>query len=376
MDGCVSDFGKKQLEMVVRLNSGVRLLQSSCEQDWVVEHVLFRRSYKLGVAGMVLVLLASYEQTVDQLANGVAERFGVDPARVIVLINRLLEEGVLVRVQDAAESLESQEQLPESQEQRSAWYHHHGTFDYPFTYYDEHFVSQTDRELMSRYYNAKPDDFRCKKLRSGEIDLAGDRSSVRGLDLGPTRGRFNSAQQEVPLLQLLWLLTAKIGKLGTRSEFSEPVVLRTSPSGGSRHPTETYIGYAKGHQFKTPSLYHCQIDPAGLVSIPMPEGSYASSWADFGDSLSLDDYDEVFYILFTTMFERNMYRYREPRTFRTIFMDVGHLVMTAARVFENCGYRFSVSLALNHGHIQECFGFKRLEESGIAVVRVCGGKRK
>ena len=363
-------FEQNQSGMVVRLGSGVRLIRSSREQEWVVDHVPLRRSYKLGVAGMVLVLSASYEQTVDQLACDVGERFGLDPAHVLALINRLLEEGVLVRVQDATK-------FPESQEQRSAWYHHHGTFDHPFTHYDEYLKVlaerervNSDRNIMVGYYHERRDNFRCKKLRHGEIDSASDLHSVHDLDLGPTCGDDNSAQQEVSLLQLLWLLTAKIGNIGPQNAGVEPGLLRTSPSGGSRHPTETYIGYMKGHQFDDPSLYHCQIDPAGLVSLPVPEGRCASSWADFGDSLSSDDYEEVFYILFTTMFERTMYRYRHSRVFRVLFIDTGHLIMTAVRIFENCGYRTSVSLALDHDRIQEWFGFKQLQESGIAVMRI------
>lgn len=31
-------------------------------------------------------------------------------------------------------------------------------------------------------------------------------------------------------------------------------------------------------------------------------------------------------IVLTSLFEKNMYRYREPRTFRTVHIDVGHMI--------------------------------------------------
>ncbi|MDE0268265.1 MAG: hypothetical protein OXI96_04405 [Acidimicrobiaceae bacterium] len=332
----------------------------------MVEQVRIRCSHRVGVAGAALLLLAAKGRTSRQLADDMSERFGIEPARVLAFIERLLYEGILVSVQEADQDVD---ELLESPEQRAAWYYHHGTFDFPFTDdHDDHGVSQTDRDLMKKYRLEHPDDFRCKQVRHGEVDLASDRSSVRGLDLGPARGQFNSAQKEVELPSLLWLLTAKIGSV-RMGEGIEPAFLRTSPSGGSRHPTEIYVAYAKGCQLETPSLHHCQMSPAGLVSLPIPEGHSADQWADFGDSLSLHEQNEVFYLLFTTMFERNMYRYREPRTFRTVFMDVGHLVMTATRIFKNCGYQVSSSLALDHERIGKCLGLERLEESGVSVMR-------
>ena len=363
--GSCVDVEQGQLQTVVRLASDVRVRRAFCEQKWVIEQVARRRCHKIGqtgLAGAVLTLSAMKEQTARELADGVGERFGVDPVRVLVLIDQLLDEGILVQAQGAG-------RLPEPPEQRSAWYYHHGTYDFPFARYDENFESRDNMGLMNRYRRERPDVFRCKQMRNGAVDVAGSRSSVRNLDLGPACGYFNSAQQEVRLERLLWLLTAKVGEIKIQGEDCEPLVLRTSPSGGSRHQTETYVAYVKGEQFETPSFHHCQIDPAGLVSLPVPENRCASSWADFGDVSPSNDYDEVFYLLFTTMYERYMYRYREPRAFRVIFLDAGHLAMTAARIFENCGYRLSVSLALNQDRIGEWLELKQLDESGIAVIR-------
>lgn len=359
--------------MLVCSAQGVRILRSSLTRGWIVELVLDSRSYEVGAAGVVLILLAMRKQTISELVSDVSERFGVDPDSVSGLANRLLDEGVLIPVQD----IQKFSELPASLEQRLAWYYHYATtavFDVPSIGSDDHDQcdddDQHDTSNPGRGMDPEWADFvRCKRIRGSATDLVGDRSLIGGLDLGPACGRFDSAQQEVPLLQLLWLLTAKVGEREVFAD-AEPLLLRTSPSAGSHHPTEVYVAYMRGQQFTAPSVYHCQMDPAGLVSLPIPEGCSAGSWADFGDSSSPNEQDEVFYLLFAPVFERTMCKYSTSRSYRLILMDVGHLIMTAARIFENCGYRTSVSLALNHDQIQKSLGFERLEESGTAVMRL------
>lgn len=352
---------------------GVRILRSSLKRRWVIELVLDSRSYEVGAAGVVLILLAMRKQTISELVSDASERFGVNPDSVLGLANRLLDEGVLIPVQD----IQKLSELPTSLEQRLAWYYHYATtamFDVPSIDSDDHDQrdddDQHDTSNPGRGMDPEWADFvRCKRIRGSATDLTSDWSLVGGLDLGPVCGRFNSAQQEVPLLQLLWLLTTKVGEHKAFAD-AEPLLLRTSPSAGSHHPTEVYVAYMQGQQFTAPSLYHCQMDPAGLVSLPIPEDCSAGLWADFGDSSHPNEHDEVFYLLFAPVFERTMCKYFTSRSYRLIFMDVGHLIMTAARIFENCGYRTSVSLALDHDQIQKSLGFERLEESGVAVMRL------
>ncbi len=52
-------------------------------------------------------------------------------------------------------------------------------------------------------------------------------------------------------------------------------------------------------------------------------------------------------IVVTAVFARNMYRYREPRTFRTVFMDVGHLLGTFEMVASALGVRSFIHHAMN-----------------------------
>ncbi|MBM0236171.1 hypothetical protein JNW88_01785 [Micromonospora sp. ATA32] len=52
-------------------------------------------------------------------------------------------------------------------------------------------------------------------------------------------------------------------------------------------------------------------------------------------------------VLYSSFFERNRYRYREPRTFRTVHMDVGHLMTTCEFLGRANGWRVEQIQHLN-----------------------------
>jgi SagB-type dehydrogenase family enzyme len=109
---------------------------------------------------------------------------------------------------------------------------------------------------------------------------------------------------------------------------ARPVVRRTSPSGGSRHPTEFYLraidlaGLPAG-------WYHVSSPTGELCRVRDPGRDDASLTHFFSGLVSHANFVPRAVLVYSCMFRRNRYRYREPRTFRTIHMDVGHLMSTA-----------------------------------------------
>lgn len=67
-------------------------------------------------------------------------------------------------------------------------------------------------------------------------------------------------------------------------------------------------------------------------------------------------------VMVTCVFERNMYRYREPRTFRTVHMDAGHLAETFELACAANGIRCFTQYANNDQAIEAKLGLKPLEE--------------
>lgn len=141
-----------------------------------------------------------------------------------------------------------------------------------------------------------------------------------------------------------------------------PLMRRTTPSGGSRHPTEGYLlayhipGLAAG-------WYHVQADPCKLVMI---------NKATQEDNTIL--YSEQPHcagrIILTSNFKRTMYRYREPRAFRVPHMDAGHLLTTIEILASELNIPLTCHLNFNEQHILHKIGASRFDEGVMAVISI------
>lgn len=236
--------------------------------------------------------------------------------------------------------------------------YHFFTWDAPFLDYSlEGKGHEKDRKKMIHYQELQPDTQRLKKYNRDlpKISL-------------PSFEEISSTIQAKKLSildKVKELLSLTFGKRGEKPcHWSNiPLVRRTSPSGGSRHPTEGYFlacnleGIAKG-------FYHVQTDLPSLQMI--------SSLIQFEiEKLIPSDKDNasvIGAIILTSVFERNMYRYREPRTFRTIHMDVGHLLATIEMLGKEFNIRTHIHLHMNEKEILKHIATSKLEEGVMAVV--------
>jgi hypothetical protein len=73
-------------------------------------------------------------------------------------------------------------------------------------------------------------------------------------------------------------------------------------------------------------------------------------------------------IAFTSVFDRNMFRYREPRTLRTIYMDVGHLATTLEVSARSLGIASYMHHGINDALLESKFGINGLEEGAILAI--------
>jgi len=75
-------------------------------------------------------------------------------------------------------------------------------------------------------------------------------------------------------------------------------------------------------------------------------------------------------VILTSVFERNMFRYREPRTFRTIFLDAGHVAATVEIASRSLGINAYVQHGINDAWVENLLGLDSLREGvilGIAL---------
>src|SRR5690606_37579204 len=122
-------------------------------------------------------------------------------------------------------------------------------------------------------------------------------------------------------LRLLSLAFGRTGAIPIPWAPSHPLYLKTSPSLGARHPIEAYVAPLDVPGLR-PGWYHVCVADERLDMI---------SEAGPGDVEELQRLFPTFaepvraIIVLTAYFDRSMFQYREPQTFRSLHLDAGHL---------------------------------------------------
>lgn len=125
--------------------------------------------------------------------------------------------------------------------------------------------------------------------------------------------------------QLSMLLYYAFGATKKVKSFAgSEVLLKTSPSGGARHPIEVYPcilnvdGVDQG-------VYHYSVKNHGLESIA--EGDVKPEMAAMcGDQIWTRNASAI--VFYTAVIERSTWKYQSPRIYRVLSMDLGHLSQT------------------------------------------------
>ncbi|HTM24386.1 MAG TPA: SagB family peptide dehydrogenase [Vicinamibacterales bacterium] len=135
-----------------------------------------------------------------------------------------------------------------------------------------------------------------RRFGSGPV-LAADLATTLGLALG--------VQQ--------WVPTA-FGRLP----------LKTSPSGGARHPIEAYVCVRRVTGI-APGLYHYAADVHGLEQMRLGDlTARARAWMPHSEYFA----KASFLIVLTAVLEREIWRYPYPRAYRAAIAEAGHVCQT------------------------------------------------
>jgi SagB-type dehydrogenase family enzyme len=137
-----------------------------------------------------------------------------------------------------------------------------------------------------------------------------------------TSRRYSSVPVTLGELSSLLAFTAGVQQWATTEDGDVP--LKTSPSGGARHPIECYV-VARDVAGLNPAIYHYRADRhvleriGGRVSIDrmkayVPESGY------FAKASAM--------VFFTAVFARQMWRYPYSRAYRAALVEAGHVCQT------------------------------------------------
>ena len=203
-------------------------------------------------------------------------------------------------------------------------------------------------ERMQLYAAENPDVYRPKVMEAALV--------VEDLQHTLTSSEPPCSPRDA-LLKVLGLSLCATGEVQV-AWADEPLVLRTSPSGGSRHPVEGYLwvfdwpGIDEG-------LYHIQTKPGAL--------RFLGTCEDFTE-LPTETFARCSFrvraiIQLTTVFERNMWRYRDPRTLRSVLIDTGHVASTVMMAAQAAGFATSMTNSLDENIWLKLLDLEPLEEA-------------
>ena len=236
------------------------------------------------------------------------------------------------------------------------------TYDYPFFNYSTD-GWRKDSNMMSNYLSEETEQQRFKSVTGASYE-------PHILAANETLNALCINREEVGLTPVFNMVVATFGTQSLRDiTGSKPISRKCIPSGGGRHPTEAYVIEMDGHN----AFHYCS-----------GNNSFANLGADISRSTYRDAFGEPekyvtfpvkYIIVLTSIWERNMFRYREPKTFRSVHLDAGHAVSNLEILAEKAGYLSKVQYGLNSKRIEELFHLNPLEE-GVMCALMLGVRKQ
>jgi SagB-type dehydrogenase family enzyme len=177
--------------------------------------------------------------------------------------------------------------------------------------------------------------------------------------------RFGTGKLPLSTFGALLGLTAGVQKW-VKVYSNQRVALKTSPSGGARHPVELYT-LAWGIRGLRTGLYHYAADIHGLELIRAGLGSSrVPAYLPHGDYWS----EACALIIFSAVYERDLWRYGYSRAYRAPFIEAGHLCQTFLLLATSYGLAPFSAMGLADSVIEKDLGVDGVGESVLYVAGV------
>jgi len=180
-----------------------------------------------------------------------------------------------------------------------------------------------------------------------------------------THRRFS--ERPLPLATVSQLLALCWGVTGhAETPTFGQLPLKTSPSGGARHPVEVYLmalrveGLAAGIYHYHP-LEH-RLAALNVAASPELAARYCADQRYTGQAAAL--------FLMTAVFPRTMWKYHKARAYRVVLLDAGHLGQTFCLTATDLGLAPFCTAALKDTLIEHDLGIDGVSESVLYVTGV------
>lgn len=142
------------------------------------------------------------------------------------------------------------------------------------------------------------------------------------------------------------------------------VPLRTSPSGGARHPVEAYL-VAQRVEGLAPGIYHYRPDVHALEHLS-DERPPVDRWCGFQPWIA----GCAALVVMTAVVARSMWRYQFSRAYRVLLLETGHLGQTFCLAATHLGLAPFVTAALDDARIESALGLDGVSETVVYAAGV------
>jgi SagB-type dehydrogenase family enzyme len=363
------------LQTDLRTNPLVRMAPCvGSRLPWRVTELAARRTFAASADIVAALALAARPGSRADLREAIEDALGKRAPETEALVERLVHSGLVVD----DEQLSDDAHVQWCMEIQRAWQprgwdlaadYHCLTYDYPCADYATDGFT-LDRSRMAAYNAEQLDTDRNKTYdpRPGQLPLRMPAEVALAAPLRMRRGNGDARRLDWELFESILVLA--LGPIGYVHPARSPkrFFRRSSPSGGGRQPTEGYV-VALDVAGLAPGVYHFGVEPAVLTPVaPLP--SAAELQDVFCASAEAGALPCQALLVLTSRFGRNAYRYREPRTFRTVHMDVGHICATASLLARSTGLRLDVEYGDDPDRVERLLGVNAFEEGYQATVAI------
>lgn len=331
----------------------------------LVERLTTRQRWIVNQPTAAVAVAFSGGRNRRQATKFLRQTLGVNTEQIDRQIDALTNAGLLTTTPPAADPLADHW----SRHGWAAAYDHHlATYDFPLVDYSLN-GWKTDHDRMALYRQSMPDPgpLHHDNCATWPPVLELDAALHEDIPVPITQGLLGTSELQPLTIDKLAILLAKTFCFTDKR--SGRKARRTSPSGGARHPAEGYVITSKIDGLPD-GVYH--IDSANAL-LRRVSGPVSREWALANlEGLFMAPFEPQVLVVVTAVFFRNMYRYREPRTFRTVFMDVGHLLGTLEILASSLGLQSFIHHAINEAENERVLKLSALRESVIAGAAMAG----
>ncbi|MDE1869998.1 MAG: SagB/ThcOx family dehydrogenase [Candidatus Micrarchaeota archaeon] len=260
------------------------------------------------------------------------ETCGYDASSVPTIISSLVKAKILISSGSDDSLIEAKTRFWEKNNWSHALDFYMSIRDYPFLDYTQPDAHNLDNHKMSEYFkdSSPPNIYKNYKTRVGSISLFQNLNSFDKINIKKLllENVVDSSPSKLPLskTQVSDILFYTFGKTGTvkfpnQGEF----LLKTSPSGGARHPIEAYVVILNSKLRKGVFHYSVEKNMLELINSNVQTKKLKNIIHELKNG---PPFEVKAIIILSAIFERSMWRYREPRSYRVVLHDLGHLLET------------------------------------------------